>query len=107
MTTELTDSAWDESVLQADVPVLVDFWAEWCVPCKKVAPVVEKLGERHGSQLSVGSLDVDAHPACAQRYDVLSLPTLILFKSGEPVERLHGAVSEKKLEKALAPHLAD
>lgn len=107
MTLELSDAAWDDSVLGAALPVLVDFRAPWCVPCTKVAPVVKTLGERHRGKLVVGSLDVDDHPASAARYDVLSLPTLILFKAGEPVERLHGAVSEKKLEKALASHLTE
>lgn len=104
---ELTDATWDDDVLGSEVPVLVDFWAPWCVPCKKVSPIVESLGERHMGKLVAAKLDVDEHPASAQRYDVLSLPTLIVFKGGEPVERLHGAVSEKKLEKALSKHLGD
>ena len=102
---ELTDETWDDAVLASSLPVLVDFWAPWCVPCKKVSPVVESLGEKHAGRLVAAKLDVDEHPVSAQRYDVLSLPTLIVFKGGEPVERLHGAVSEKKLAKALAPHL--
>lgn len=105
--TELTDGSWSEVVDAAGLPVLVDFWAPWCVPCKKVAPVVAGLAERHEGRLAVGSLNVDEHPAAAARFDVLSLPTLIVFKGGAPVERLHGAVSEKKIEKALAQHLGE
>ena len=104
---ELTDATWDDAVLGSDLLVLVDFWAPWCVPCKKVSPIVESAGERHAGRLVAATLDVDQHPSAAQRYSVLSLPTLIVFKGGEPVERLHGAVSEKKLEKALVRHLAD
>ena len=98
---------WDARVLAADEPVLVDFWAPWCVPCKKMEPALEDLATRHSGRLTVATLNVDEEPACAGRYDVLSLPTLMLFKGGEPVARLAGAVKAARLEAAVAPHLTN
>jgi thioredoxin 1 len=92
-------------VLAADVPVLVDFWAPWCVPCRKVAPLVRELGERNAGRLRVASVNVDEQPAVASAYDVLSLPTVILFVGGAPVERLAGAVKPARLEKTVTPYL--
>lgn len=86
--------------------LLVDFWAPSCVPCRRLAPLVRALGERHAGRLTVASLDVDAHPASAARYDVLSLPTLILFRDGQPCERLSGAIKHERLERAMTPYLA-
>jgi thioredoxin 1 len=96
---------WDARVLAADELVLVDFWAPWCAPCKKMEPALEDLAVRHSGRLTVATLNVDEEPACAGRYDVLSLPTLMLFKGGEPVARIAGAVKAGKLEAAVAPHL--
>jgi thioredoxin len=101
----LTDVDFDAQVTRATGLVLVDFWAPWCAPCAKVSPLVADLAGRHGGQLRVRALDVDAHPAPAARHDVLSLPTLILFRDGLEVERLTGAPSERKLRKAMAKHL--
>jgi thioredoxin 1 len=101
----VTGESWDARVLGAAEPVLVDFWAPWCVPCKKLEPALEDLAERHRGRLTVATLNVDEEPACAGRYDVLSLPTLMLFAGGEPVARLTGAVKPKKIEAAVAPHL--
>jgi thioredoxin 1 len=101
----VTGADWDARVLGADEVVLVDFWAPWCVPCKKLEPSLEDLAERHRGRLTVATLNVDEEPACAGRYDVLSLPTLMLFSGGEPVARLTGAVKPKKIEAALAAHL--
>jgi thioredoxin 1 len=101
----LTDVDFDSQVTQSAGLVLVDFWAPWCVPCEKVSPLVAGLAERHADQLRVRALDVDAHPAPAARHDVLSLPTLILFRDGLEVERLTGAPSERKLRKTMAKHL--
>ena len=101
----VTGADWDDRVLGAGEVVLVDFWAPWCVPCKKLEPALEDLAERHRGRLTVATLNVDEEPACAGRYDVLSLPTLMLFSGGEPVARLTGAVKPKKIEAALAAHL--
>lgn len=108
MTTEpvaVTDADWDARVLAPGVPVLVDFWAPWCVPCRKVEPMVRDLAERYAGRLAVATLNVDDQPRSAGRYDVLSLPTLILFHDGEPVERIAGAVKAARLERAVTAHL--
>lgn len=101
----VTDADWDARVLGSDVPVLVDFWAPWCAPCRVLEPIVRDLGARYAGRLGVARLDVDAEPRAAGRYDVLSLPTLILFRDGEPVERIAGAVKAGRLERAIAAHL--
>jgi thioredoxin 1 len=103
----LTDADWDREVLARPTPILVDFWAPWCAPCRKVAPLVRALGARYAGRLRVASLDVDAHPRAAASHGVLSLPTLILFVAGEPVVRLTGAMSAHRLEDAVLPHLSE
>ena len=105
-TLDVTDAAWDAEVLARAQPILVDFWAPWCVPCRRVAPLVEEVAERHAGHLTVVRLDVDSHPAAAARYDVLSLPTLILFKGGEPVARLVGKIGLRDIETAVLSHIA-
>jgi thioredoxin 1 len=101
----VTDADWDARVLGGDAPVLVDFWAPWCAPCRKVEPIVRDLAARYAGRLTVARLNVDDEPRAAGRYDVLSLPTLILFRGGEPVERIAGAVKAARLERAVAAHL--
>lgn len=103
----LTEADFDAALAAAGPPLLVDFWAEWCVPCRAVVPRIEDLSAAHPGRLALASVDVEAAPAVAQRYDVLTLPTLILFRSGTPVARLHGAVSARALAKAITPHLED
>lgn len=85
--------------------MLVDFWAPWCVPCAKVEPMVEELGERLAGRLAVGAVDIDAEPGVAGRYQVLSLPTLILFKGGAAVERISGLPKRERLETLVERHL--
>jgi thioredoxin len=101
----VTDADWDAQVLRGAVPVLVDFWALWCVPCRTVEPVVRDLAARYAGRLTVATLNVDDEPRSAGRYDVLSLPTLILFRDGEPVERIAGSIKGPRLERAVTAHL--
>ena len=103
----VTGAEWDTRVLGAEEPVLVDFWAPWCAPCIKMEPALHDLAARYAGRLTVATLNVDEEPACAGRYDVLSLPTVMLFKHGLPVTRIAGAVKPARLEAAVAPHLPD
>ena len=89
-TLEVTESNFKSEVLESAKPVLVDFWAEWCGPCKMIAPIVEEIATNHGDKIRVGKLDADAHPGVLQNYQIMGIPTLILFKGGEPVVRIVG-----------------
>jgi len=89
--TTLTDATFDEVVGSSDKPLLVDFWAEWCGPCKMIAPILEELADEQGEKFKIGKLDVDLNVATATKYSVMSIPTLLLFKNGEVVARLVGA----------------
>jgi thioredoxin 1 len=100
---ELTDSTFDETIRSSDKPVLVDFTASWCGPCKQIAPILEELADEQADKFSVVKIDVDANPQTTLRYDVMSMPTLILFKDGEPERRLIGARGKHN----LLEHLAD
>jgi thioredoxin 1 len=102
---EVTDATFEESVLNADMPVLVDFWAVWCGPCKMIAPALEEIAEEYQDQVQVAKLDVDHNGQTAMNYGVMGIPTLILFKDGEEAERLVGFMPKEKLISRLAPHL--
>jgi thioredoxin 1 len=92
---EVSDSTFEQEVLQSKEPVLVDFWAVWCGPCKAIAPIVEELAGDYEGQLKVMKLDVDNNPRTAVAYGVQSIPTLLVFKDGKPAERIIGAVPKK------------
>ncbi len=99
----VSDSTFESEVIQADTPVLVDFWAEWCNPCKMLAPIVEDLAAEYGGRMRLAKLDVDANPATAGQFGVMSIPTLILFKGGKAVERLVGYKPKTALKAKLDP----
>jgi thioredoxin 1 len=102
---EVTDTEFQASVLDSETPVLVDFWAEWCVPCHMVSPVVEEIGQEKGGNLKVAKLNVDDNPDATRTYGVMSIPSLILFKSGVEVARVTGALPKDAILKNLDPHL--
>ena len=101
----LDDSTFDEHVKAAEVPVLVDFWAEWCGPCKMVAPILEEIAGEHQGRLRIAKLNVDDNLKTAQRFEVMSIPTLILFKDGEVKARIVGAKGKAALLTDIEPHL--
>ena len=97
----VTDSDFGEKVLNSDVPVLVDFWAEWCMPCKIIAPIVEELSQEYDGKINFAKVDVDSNPSTAMTYGVRSIPTLLIFKAGQPVEQIVGAVPKGTLKKKI------
>ncbi len=105
MVIEFSDSNFDSEVNNSALPVLVDFWAPWCGPCRMLAPIVERLAEKFAGKMKVGKVNVDENPNIAARFGIMSIPTLILFKGGKEVERVIGAMPEPVLSEKFAGFL--
>lgn len=105
MTIELTDSNWEEKVLQSDKPVLVDFWAEWCGPCRMVGPIVEELAGEYEGKAVIGKVNVDENQEISAKYGIRNIPTLLVFKGGEVVDKQVGAAPKKSLAGKLDSQL--
>ena len=103
---DVTDADFEERVLGSESVVLVDFWAEWCVPCHMVSPVVEEIGQDKGEALRVVKLNIDENPQATRTYGVMSIPSLILFKGGQEVARVIGAKPKDAILRDIEPHLA-
>ena len=102
---QVTDSTFEEMVVNSETPVLVDFWAEWCGPCKMIAPILDEIAKDMDGKLVIGKLDIDVNQDTAMAFGVMSIPTLLLFKKGEPVERIVGYQPKPQLVARLQPHV--
>ncbi|MBI1276544.1 MAG: thioredoxin [Anaerolineaceae bacterium] len=105
-TFEVTEANFQKEVLESTEPVLIDFWAEWCTPCKMIGPLVEQIADEYKGKVRVGKLDADANPDVLMRYNVMGIPTLMLFKGGEAVERITGYQPKDKITAKLVPHIS-
>lgn len=103
---EVTDQEFEAQVLNSETPVLVDFWADWCAPCKMIAPIVEDLADEYEGQVQFAKVDVDTNPMTATKFGIRSIPTLLVFKNGEPIDMVVGAVPKEVLKKRLDTALA-
>jgi thioredoxin 1 len=101
----VTDDSFEQEVVQSDLPTVVDFWAEWCAPCKRIAPILEEIAASYDGQLKITKLDVDENQAVAGKYGIMSIPTLLVFKDGEPVERIVGYMPQERLMDKIKPYL--
>jgi thioredoxin 1 len=104
-TLTFTDAAFDQDVLRSEVPVLVDFWAEWCGPCRQMAPTIDNLAKEYAGKAKIGKLDVDSNGNTAMRYNIRGIPTLLLFKNGQVVEQIVGAVGKTQVQRMLDAHV--
>ncbi len=103
--TDLTDATFDEEIKGSEEPILVDFWAEWCGPCKLISPILEEIASEHPGQLRVVKLNIDENLEISRRFEVMSIPTLLLFRDGEPQLRIIGAKGKQQLLQELHPFL--
>jgi thioredoxin 1 len=101
----VTDATFADEVISSDTPVLVDFWADWCGPCRMIAPVLEQIAQEQDGKIKIAKIDYDANPETPNKFGVLGLPTLLLFKKGEVVEQIVGAKPKRALLKVIEPHL--
>ena len=101
----VTDDGFEQEVLQSEIPTLVDFWAEWCGPCRALAPVVEEVASQYEGKVQVAKMNIDEHPGTPSKYAVRAIPTLILFKGGEVVEQMVGLVTKPKIAEAIDKHI--
>jgi thioredoxin len=104
--TAVIDSSFEKEVLQSEKPVLVDFWAEWCAPCRMLAPTIDAIAEQFGETATVVKVNVDDNSATAQRYGIKGIPTLILFSAGKEVERVVGATSKESISRMIEKHIS-
>jgi len=105
MEVKLTDKNFKQEVLKSDLPCLVDFWAEWCMPCQMVAPVIEAIAKKYKEKLKVCKLNVDEARNTAAQYEIFSIPSLLIFKNGEVADKVIGAVSQEELENTIKPYI--
>src|SRR3954471_21230264 len=104
-TLTFSDSTFDQDVLRSDVPVLVDFWAEWCPPCRQMSPTIDAVATDYAGKARIGKVDVDSNGGTAMRYNVRGIPTLLLFKDGQVVEQRVGAVGKSEVQKMIEAHV--
>ncbi len=103
---EITDDTFEQEVIQSETPVLVDFWADWCAPCKMIAPIVEELADEFDGSVRFAKVDVDSNPKTATNYGIRGIPTLLIFRGGEAVDQVVGAVSKSVLKRRLEEAIA-
>ncbi len=101
----LNDNNFEQEVIKSDIPVLVDFWAPWCAPCMMIAPVIEELAQKYEGQLKVCRLNVDEAPQAASRFQIMAIPSLLIFKEGQPVEKIVGVVPKERIVSKLQAYL--